>query len=121
MSSPAPALPLGMVHLARQNLQTDEDLFSETCRRNYFCLSCNHAFCSHCCFYHHVHTCLGTNMIVKIGLDAAGQPVLPTHTDQGHKIMQCMVEAMSAANYTSRLARDAFCLYCGKAFCDRTN
>ncbi|CAN6238135.1 unnamed protein product [Urochloa humidicola] len=115
-SSPAPELPvIGMAHLALQNLQV-EDQFLETCRRDSFCLSCNHAFCSHCCFYHHVHS--GANVVVKIDLDSTGRPIFPTHTSAGHRIMQCMVEEMmSAADYTSRLARDAFCLHCGKAFC----
>ena len=119
-SSPAPALlPLEMERLARRNLQDGEyQLLSGTCRRDSFCLSCNQAFCSHCCFYHHVHLPLGTSMVVKIDLDAGGRPVFPTHTDDGHKIMQCMVEAMmSAADYTSRHARDVFCLLCRKAFC----
>ncbi|CAO2203046.1 unnamed protein product [Urochloa humidicola] len=111
----APAMPMGMVHLARSKL-IQEDLFSETCRKDSFCLSCNHAFCSHCCFYHHVHS-WGTKMMVKVSLDAAtGQPVLPTHTNEGYSIMRCMVEEMAAEDFTSRLPRDAFCLYCGKSF-----
>ncbi|KAJ1282552.1 hypothetical protein BS78_03G061200 [Paspalum vaginatum] len=31
--------------------------------------------------------------------------------------MQCMVEAMVKRDHTSRLVRDAFCLYCTKSFC----
>ncbi|CAO2174184.1 unnamed protein product [Urochloa humidicola] len=114
-SPPAPAMPMGMVRLARSKL-IQEDLFSETCRKNSFCLSCNHAFCSHCCFYHHVHS-WGTKMMVKIDLDAGGQPLIPTRTNEGYKIMQCMVEEMAAEDFTSRLPRDAFCLHCGKSFC----
>ena len=118
-SSPAPApLPTSELPRLARDLGTDEyRLFSETCRRDSFCLSCNQAFCSHCCIYHHVHHYLGTNMVVKIDLDAGGRPVFPTHTAEGHKIKRCMVEMISAADYTSRHARDAFCLFCRKAFC----
>ncbi|WVZ72342.1 hypothetical protein U9M48_020817 [Paspalum notatum var. saurae] len=107
---------MGKVIFARQELMKDEDLFSETCRRNSFCLCCNCAFCSHCCFYHHVHDWGGQTM-AKVGLDAGGRPVFPTHTVKGVNIMQCMVEEMVKRDYTARLVRDAFCLYCAKSFC----
>ncbi|WVZ72335.1 hypothetical protein U9M48_020811 [Paspalum notatum var. saurae] len=45
------------------------------------------------------------------------RPVFPTHTVKGFSIMPCMVEEMVKRDYTSRLVRDAFCLYCAKSFC----
>ncbi|CAL4950770.1 unnamed protein product [Urochloa decumbens] len=114
----APPPPLGMVRVARRILQV-EDLFSETCRRDCYCLKCQRAFCSHCCGFHHGHTNWGGDMVVRVGLDAAGgHPVFPTHTaGGGHRIPRPIAEEIAAEDYTSRLARDAFCLHCGRAFC----
>ncbi|RLM93705.1 hypothetical protein C2845_PM08G08250 [Panicum miliaceum] len=85
----SPAPPLGMVRVARRILQV-EDLFSETCRRDHFCIKCQRAFCSHshCCGFHHSHINWGVNMVVRVDLDAGGRP--------------------------GRLLR--FCLHCGAAF-----
>ncbi|PUZ57504.1 hypothetical protein GQ55_5G437300 [Panicum hallii var. hallii] len=47
---------------------------------------------------------LGVNMVVRVDLDAGGRPVFPTHTTGGRRIPRPMAE-----DYTSRLARDAFC------------
>jgi predicted nucleic acid-binding Zn ribbon protein len=119
-SPPAPEAvpppPLGMVRVARRILQV-EDLFSDTCRRDYYCIKCQRAFCSHCCGSHHGHTNWGRNMIVRVGLDAGGRPVFPTHTTDGRRIPRFIAEEIAAEDYTSRLARDAFCLHCGRAFC----
>ncbi|RLM79256.1 hypothetical protein C2845_PM12G10790 [Panicum miliaceum] len=97
-SSPVPVLlPSQPVHIAR-DLQADNyQLFFETCRRDSFCLSCNQAFCSHCCFYHHVHLSLGASVVVEIDLDAGGRPVFPTHTDEGHKISPASKNRSTAA------------------------
>ncbi|RLN23050.1 hypothetical protein C2845_PM07G04870 [Panicum miliaceum] len=93
-----------------------EDLFSKTCRRDHFCIKCQRAFCSHCCGFHHIHINWGVNMVVRVDLDAGGRPVFPTHTMDGHRIPRFIAEEIAAEDYTSRLARDAFCLHCGVAF-----
>ncbi|CAL4977130.1 unnamed protein product [Urochloa decumbens] len=115
-SPAAPVPPFGMLRVARRILQV-EDLFSET---DCYCLKCQRAFCSHCCGFHHGHTNWGGDMVVRVGLDAGGggQPVFPTHTaGGGHRIPRPIAEEIAAEDYTSRLARDAFCLHCGRAFC----
>ncbi|KAL6627617.1 hypothetical protein ACP70R_031343 [Stipagrostis hirtigluma subsp. patula] len=114
--APAPAPPLGLVRIARRVLR-EEDLFSGTCRRDHYCIACQHAFCSHCCGFHHIHLDWGPDVVVKVDLDAGGRPVFPTHTPAGHRIPRFIADEMAAAaDYTSRLARDAFCLHCARAF-----
>ncbi|KAK3160019.1 hypothetical protein QOZ80_1BG0054220 [Eleusine coracana subsp. coracana] len=56
-SASALAMTMGRVYVALTILQ-EHDLLSETCRRDsrtYYCICCNRAYCSHCCFFHHVH------------------------------------------------------------------
>ncbi|XBI16806.1 hypothetical protein VPH35_058997 [Triticum aestivum] len=122
MSSPAalPAdeIPMGLVRLGRQRLQFDKH-FSETCRRDRFCLRCVAAYCSHCCGNHHFHPEWPDLRVLPIDLDAEGRPIFPARTapaPDGHPIPPDIAKFMRAQDYTSPLPRDAFCIHCSKSF-----
>ncbi|CAN6286592.1 unnamed protein product [Urochloa humidicola] len=95
---------------------------SRSCRRDSYCTPCARAFCSHCCGRHHV---TGFHDVIRIPLDAAtGRPVIPTHYDEPAGLAEepitipdFIADPMAAADYTTPLAVDAYCLDCTAAFC----
>uniref|UniRef100_A0A0E0JF12 Uncharacterized protein n=1 Tax=Oryza punctata TaxID=4537 RepID=A0A0E0JF12_ORYPU len=88
--------------------------FSGTCRRECFCASCFHAFCTHCCWHHHEPS---IHMVFPIAADSAGRPVFATHGPDGGRVHPDFVEDILAAqDYATRLLWNAFCLLCHTAF-----
>ncbi|CAN6309025.1 unnamed protein product [Urochloa humidicola] len=93
---------------------------SRSCRRDSYCTPCARAFCSHCCGRHHA---IGFHDVIRIPLDAAGRPVIPTHYDGPGSAQEQIIipdfiaDRMAAADYTTPLAVDAYCFDCMAAFC----
>ncbi|BAD67805.1 hypothetical protein [Oryza sativa Japonica Group] len=98
--------------LGKQALWVED--FSGTCQRECFCASCFHAFCTHCCWFHHEPT---IHMVFPVAADAAGRGVYATHGPDGCRVHPDFVEdVLAAQDYATRLPWDAFCLLCGTAF-----
>ncbi|EEE54015.1 hypothetical protein OsJ_00673 [Oryza sativa Japonica Group] len=101
--------------LGKQALWVED--FSGTCQRECFCASCFHAFCTHCCWFHHEPT---IHMVFPVAADAAGRGVYATHGPDGCRVHPDFVEdVLAAQDYATRLPWDAFCLLCGTALCRR--
>ncbi|KAF0919507.1 hypothetical protein E2562_029626 [Oryza meyeriana var. granulata] len=98
------------VDVAKRKLQL-EDL-SQTCRRDRYSVMCVRAFCSHCCDPYHVLP-LGFHIVIPID-----DPVVPEHYPgwRLEPITDFVVDLINTEDYATALPRDAYCLFCFKAF-----